>query len=53
MTDERTRRRATFQDGTPIRLADGQSWTLPVPSSFEDDPLLETLLRARDLAVKA
>jgi hypothetical protein len=31
LADETSRRRPDFRDGTRIRLADGQKWTLPAP----------------------
>jgi hypothetical protein len=46
MIDERSRRRATFQEGTSIRMADGQNWSLPGLTSDRPDPVLERLLRA-------
>jgi hypothetical protein len=46
MIDERARRKATFQEGTAVRLADGQHWTLPGLSGDESDPVLEALVLA-------
>jgi hypothetical protein len=46
MMDEQAQRRATFVEGTPIRLADGQTWTLPALGALKDDPMAEGLLRA-------
>lgn len=45
MTDERSRRRTTFQDGTPVQLADGQYWSLPSLAENETDPVVEELRR--------
>src|SRR4051794_16087543 len=49
MIDERARRRATYQAGTLVRLADGQLWSLPGVSGEEADPVLEGLVRAVNL----
>ena len=38
MVDEQARRRATFQEGTRIRLADGQFWSFPGRWSDHADP---------------
>ena len=46
MMDEQAQRRATFVEGTPIRLADGQTWTLPDLAALRDDPMAQGLLRA-------
>jgi len=46
MIDEHAQRRATFQEGTSIQLADGQVWSLPGFSTDEPDPVLNSLLRA-------
>lgn len=49
MIDERARRRATFQQGTMVRLADGQLWSLPDLSGDESDPVLDALVLAVNL----
>lgn len=46
MIDERIRRRASFQEGTSIQLADGQVWWLPQVSLDSSDPVLFSLLKA-------
>ena len=38
MLDEQARRRSTFSEGTTIRLADGQFWSLPGRRSDHSDP---------------
>ncbi|MBV8229777.1 MAG: hypothetical protein JO329_07325 [Planctomycetaceae bacterium] len=38
MVDEQARRRVTFNEGTRIRLADGQFWSLPGRWSDHADP---------------
>jgi hypothetical protein len=44
--DERAARRPTFGEGTGIRLADGQTWTLPGRSPEAEDPEFDGIIRA-------
>lgn len=39
MLDERSLRRAEFQGGFPVRLADRQNWQLPTPEDLVGRPL--------------
>jgi hypothetical protein len=45
MIDEESCRRATFQDGASVQLADGQRWSLPGLSPDLTDPVVESLRR--------
>jgi hypothetical protein len=46
MIDEQALRRPTFVEGTPIRLANGQSWSLPDPPPYQEDDAHRLVLQA-------
>ena len=46
MLNERTRRRPDFLAGAPLRLADGQPWTLPAAEGGPLGPIGEGLVAA-------
>jgi hypothetical protein len=50
MVDEKARRRAGFQEGTWVRMGDGQDWMLPPPPVPGLDPAYDGLIRCRDEA---
>jgi len=45
MVNEQSLRRTSFEDGVPIRLADGQAWLLPDHPPYRDDEEHIALLR--------
>lgn len=45
MIEERSRRRNTFVEGTPVQLADGQTWSLPALPEQSSDPVVDSLRR--------
>ncbi len=60
LPDELTCRRTSFRPGTPIRLADGQMWTLPapphksewkaVPFAAEYTGIVQAILESEDIS---
>jgi hypothetical protein len=56
LVDERLSRRSGFREGTKIRLADGQAWTIPAPPNASEsqmtpfDPQYTDVMRAIEQA---